>query len=406
MARRRFQAPKPFREGHWWWIRPWQDEFTGGKLTRKQKRLKVCPAGKGEREASRIANEMLRPMNQGLQTIGSATRFRDYIDGTFRPLVLPQKASTTQMSYEGTLQKHLVPVFGDTLLRDMTPRTLQEFMNNLAETDLGGTTVLKIKEVLSSSLKWAVTYEMLIKNPMAAVKVPRSKVVNKRKKKPYLTPEEFGRLLTLIVEPYATMIYVAVHSGLRVSELIGLRWGDIHPEAITIDERYCRGDWSITKTEGSSTTIGVDLSVIERIQRLRSLEVELRWGGKEAKRRIKVVRSGGPHDLVFQSLRNGGTMNDQNIVRRHLRPAAETLKIDPKKATWQSLRRSRATWMVQADIDPKTVQASMRHSRISTTMEFYAQTVTDSARRASARTMEMVNQQIDQARKAASTAVN
>jgi integrase len=39
------------------------------------------------------------------------------------------------------------------------------------------------------------------------------------------------------------MLYVAIYTGLRVSELIGLKWDDIHLDAITIDERCCRGDW-------------------------------------------------------------------------------------------------------------------------------------------------------------------
>jgi integrase len=398
MARRRYQDPRPFREGNWWWIKPWQDEFVGGQLQRKQKRLKVCPAEKGEREASRIASEMLRPINQGLQTIGSATRFADYIDGTFRPLVLPLMASTTRVSYEGTLRKYLMPAFRDMLLRDMTTRNLQTYFSGLGNATMGGDVVLKIKEVLSSVLKSAVEYEMLIRNPMLAVQIPRVKVVNKRKARPYLTPEEFDRLLGLVDEPYASMIYVAVHSGLRASELIGLRWEDVRSDSLTIDERYCRGDWSVTKTRGSAATVGVDPSVISRIQRLRSLEVELNWGGRGAKRRIKVVRSDGPHDLVFQSLRIGGTMNDQNIVRRHLRPAAEKLKMDPKKATWRPLRTSRATWMIEAGVDPKSVQASMRHSRISTTMDIYAQIVPESQQRAAAQTMEMVNERIERAR--------
>ena len=48
-------------------------------------------------------------------------------------------------------------------------------------------------------------------------------------------------LVQLIEEPYATMVYVAVYTGLRVSEVIALRWSDIHEQSITIDERYCRG---------------------------------------------------------------------------------------------------------------------------------------------------------------------
>jgi len=51
-----------------------------------------------------------------------------------------------------------------------------------------------------------------------------SRNVNKKKQKPHITPEEFERLINLVQEPYATMISVAVFSGLRVSELVGLKW--------------------------------------------------------------------------------------------------------------------------------------------------------------------------------------
>lgn len=152
-----------------------------------------------------------------------------------------------------------------------------------------------------------------------------------------------------------------VRSGLRPSELVGLKWEDTHyqqgAEALTVDERYCRGDWSVTKTVASSTTIPVDRSIIDRILRLKSLEVEIKWGGKGAKKGIKIVRRDGPQDLVFQSLRKGTPMHDGNILRRHLRPAAIKLSIDPKKATWRSLRTSCATWMIEAGANPKDTQA-------------------------------------------------
>lgn len=390
MARRRFQDPKPFREGNWWWIKAWQDEFAEGRLERIRKRIKVCPRETPEREARKIANELLRPMNQGLQTIGSAIRFAQYVDGTYRPVVLPLLASTTRKTYESTLGKYLVPAFGNTPLRDMNTLTLQMYFSRLGTSALGGDTVLKLKEVLSSVLGSAMQYELLTRNPVLAVQIPRSKIVNRKKRKPNVTPEEFAELLELVNEPYATMIYVAVYTGLRVSELIGLRWEDVHSDSLTVDERYCRGDWSATKTERSSATIGVASSVIARIQRLRTLEVTLNWGGHNAKKRIRLVRSDGPDDLVFQSVRKGAAMNDQNILRRHLRPAARKRGMDPKKATWRSLRTSCATWMIEAGADPKSVQAQMRHSRIGTTLDIYAQVVPESQRNAVIKTAEMV----------------
>ena len=86
-------------------------------------------------------------------------------------------------------------------------------------------------------------------------------------------------------------------------------------------------------------------------------------------------------------------MSDHNILSRHIKPAARRLGLP--WMNWQVLRRSYGTWMVEAGADPKAVQAQMRHSRISTTMDIYAQPVPESQRRAVARTMDMVVARID-----------
>src|ERR1700735_5143251 len=106
------------------------------------------------------------------------------------------------------------------------------------------------------------------------------------------------------------MIFVAIWTGLRVSELIGLRWRCIHADSITIEERYFRGDWSVPKTDASAATIGVDPEVIARLLLLTTLTVEVRAG--RAIRKHKLVKSGAPNDLVFQSVKTGEPMNDQN----------------------------------------------------------------------------------------------
>src|SRR5450759_2990369 len=96
MARRRFQAPTPFREGHFWWLFHWQDEFVDGKRTRKRKRTKLALASMSEREVKKIAAEFLRQLNQGLVTIGAATGFADYVENIYTSTVLPLMAKATQ----------------------------------------------------------------------------------------------------------------------------------------------------------------------------------------------------------------------------------------------------------------------------------------------------------------------
>ena len=97
-------------------------------------------------------------------------------------------------------------------------------------------------------------------------------------------------------------------------------------------------------------------------------------------REYRVVKADGPNDLVFQSVRDGRPMNDQNVLKRHIQPAARALGLP--FVNWRCLRTSHATWLVQAGADPKSVQGQMRHSRISTTMDIYAQIVPASQRRA------------------------
>jgi len=82
MARRRFQDPRPKRRGKWWTIQVRRDQFVGGQLQRKKTRVRIAPATLSEREARKIAAEHLRPQNQGLELVGSATNFGEFVEGT------------------------------------------------------------------------------------------------------------------------------------------------------------------------------------------------------------------------------------------------------------------------------------------------------------------------------------
>src|ERR1051325_8894734 len=127
------------------------------------------------------------------------------------------------------------------------------------------------------------------------------------------------------------------------------------------------------KSEASNATIGADLDVIKRIHRPKELTVMVSAG--RAKREYRVVKSSKPDDLAFQSVKKGAPMRDNNILSRHIKPAARAVK--PGFVNWRCLRTSRATWMVEAGANPKDVQGQMRHSRIS--MDIYAQFVPESA---------------------------
>jgi integrase len=198
------------------------------------------------------------------------------VNTTYMPTVMPLLAKTTRDSYEATISKYLKPSFGASCLRDLTPLTLQRYFSAMAGQHIAHPSIVKVRDSLSSVLRSAVRYGFLISNPLDGLQMPPDK--RGRRSKSFITPAQFDGLLQLISEPYATMLYTAVWTGLRVSELIGLKWRCIHEDSITIEERYCRGDWSAPKTQASAATIGVDSGVIARIHRLKALTVKVRAG--------------------------------------------------------------------------------------------------------------------------------
>jgi integrase len=183
------------------------------------------------------------------------------------------------------------------------------------------------------------------------------------------------------------MVYVAIHSGMRAAELIGLRWKNVRADSILVEEKYCRGEWGPPKSEASNAAIAVPGHVIRRIHRLKTITLEIKAGN--AVRRYPAVKSCEPEALVFQSPITGGPMRDNNILSRFVKPAGR--KIGMSFVNWQVLRRSYATWLKMAGADVKDAQAQMRHSRVTTTLEVYQQFIPESQRRAVDKLSELVH---------------
>jgi integrase len=261
---------------------------------------------------------------------------------------------------------------------------LQGYISGLAKEKLAHESKDKIRDVLSSVLARAVKYKCLIQNPAAELMMPPAK--KGKTVKPHTTEQQFNALLDLIAEPYASMIYVSTLTGLRVSELAGLRWNDLQAESITIDERYCRGDWGVPKSDASNATVAVLHEVIERMHRLKSLTIRV-GGGRGGYQTYKAVKSTAPDALVFQGVRSGKGLRDNNVLSRHIKPAAAKLGIP--WVNWRCLRTSFATLLKDKGVHVRDAQALMRHSRVTTTLEIYQQT-TDAHQRSAVQKLASV----------------
>ena len=384
MARRRYQKPTPKRRGKQWTILVREEGVESGQRKRTVKRIALGPASLTRAQAERLRDDYLAAINQPNVGIGGACLFRDFAR-VYERDVLPTLASTTRARSHSVLKNHLNPELGNLMLREITLERLQGYFTRLHGSELSPESIDKVRDVSSAVLGTAVEYGRLNTNPAEKIRLKKRRLT---KPKPFLRREQFFDLLALMAEPYATMVYVAVFTALRVSELIGLKWKNVHQSSITIAERYCRGDWDEPKSAASKGTIAVDEQVIERIQRLKTLEVEVKAG--KGRRRYKAVKSDGPDDLVFQSVAKGRPMRDNAVLTRHIKPAARQLGLE--WVNWQVMRRSCATWMQQAGVDVKEAQGIMRHSRASTTQDIYQQVVPETQQQAVRKLTEYVQQ--------------
>jgi integrase len=281
----------------------------------------------------------------GLEVISFEEFSRKWLKDYAGIKVKPQ----THNDYEGVIRKHLNPFFGESLLRDITPARVQEYVTDKAESGLSPRTINKTLTVLKMMLKHAVIWGYLKENPARFVERPREK----RKEMDYLTPEEVRRLLGAASPEFRPLFSTAVLTGARQGELLALRWGDVdleqgivyvrrsyHPEHGFVEPKSARGSRAIFMSP-------------ELVRILRS---------------HKASTNGSADRLVFPNTA-GKPMLHQNMVRREFHPALERAGL--KRVRFHDLRHTYAAMMISLGENIKFIQTQMGHSSISTTLDRY-----------------------------------
>jgi integrase len=149
------------------------------------------------------------------------------------------------------------------------------------------------------------------------------------------------------------MVFLAILTGLRVGEILGLQWADVDfaSAQMRVTQRCYRGQMDIPKTKSSKRTLPLPLPCVKALNR---------------------HQASGPHQngagLVFQT-GNGTPYNDTNILHRELKPAGR--KIGAPWLGWHTFRRTHATLLQLAGGSLKDAQAQLGHSKSSTTLDLY-----------------------------------
>jgi integrase len=155
---------------------------------------------------------------------------------------------STARSYLQIINSHIRPEWGEKTLNNVKPSAVADWLKRMQCSAL---TKAHIKAVMFRLFKKAMLWDLMNVqvNPMALVEV---RGISKRKKKPLLlTLNQSVQVRESLPEPYRTMVVVAQCTGLRVSEILALKWGDVDFERLSmrVSRAVVRGIVDEVKTE-------------------------------------------------------------------------------------------------------------------------------------------------------------
>jgi integrase len=306
-----------------------------------------------------VLSQRLGSINSGKAKPESVRTFGDFVKDDWMPVVLPTLKYATQKHYRYMLDVHLIPAFGKRHLRELTREELQSFLSRKLNGGLSWETVHHFKCGLSKILGAADEWGCITENVAQKTKLPRRQHGAERA---VLTPVQVRSLAAGLNEPARSITLLLVLTGLRLGELLALRWGsiDLNARLLRVCETVYDGHFDQPKTKRSARTIPIGAETAEILAALSLATVD-------------------PKALVFAT-REGLPLERWNLLRKHLKPAAKKLGL--LGVTWHLLRHSHATLLDSVGTPIGTMQSLLGHSTPEIAREIYLHAVPEEQRRA------------------------
>jgi len=284
---------------------------------------------------------------------------------------------------------HINPILGRIKLKKLTALDVQGFYRNRLDFGLSASTVNKIHSVLHKALSQAVKWNMIPRNVAEMANAPRPTTEEMRP----LSAEETRRLLDAVHGDRLEALYMlAVTTGMRRGELLGLKWSDIDLENAMVSVQR-----TLTRTDnGKRVALGEPKTKkSRRTIRLTEAAVEaLRGHLQRQLREIEVLGDRYADEGLVFTTEVGTLINPSNLRQRSLAPLLK--KAGLPHIRFHDLRHTCATLLFQSNVHPKFVQELLGHATIAITLDTYSH-VMPGMGDATARAMQEALSPIDEA---------
>ncbi|MEL7566408.1 MAG: site-specific integrase [Dehalobacterium sp.] len=337
-----------------------------------KRRRKWFSGFKTKKEAERELAFRITEIEKGTFAELSTSTITEYLQKWFEVHKVNLSPSTFRR-YKGIIDYKLIPSLGSIKLKDIKPFHIQEFITK----ELSGgrkdnkksvgkaldpATVSYECRVLHKALQQAVEWEIISRNPADSIQLPRVQ----REEVNIISESEVTKLLENIKALYIYVpVYLAIYTGMRLGEVLGLRWQDVDLEnkIIKVNRSNCQvkvGEplFKEPKTRKSKRTIDISDSVTCLLRQNKAEQEKWKLDAKEAWQ---------DYDLVCCH-KDGIPINPPNLSS-YFKDVAKRLGLN---VTFHGLRHTHASLLIKAQVPLKVISERLGHSTFAVTMDIYS----------------------------------
>jgi integrase len=319
-------------------------------------------SGKRREDVRDKLAKALSDRSSGLDFDAGAMTVGEYLERWLKDSVRSTVRTSTYERHEGIVRTHLNPALGRIKVKNLTPAHVRGLHREKLDAELAPATVRKIHSTLHKALAQAVSDGLILRNA-AAIKAPRP---DPEEIHPLCADEASALLEAARGERFEALYMLAITTGLRRGELLGLRWRDVDLEygvlrvgraLVREGGRYRLGE---TKTKRGHRSIRLTYQAVSALGAHRKRQLE---------ERIRLAGLYEDHDLIFAT-QKGTPLNPENLVKRSFKPLLERAGL--QEIRFHDLRHTCATLLLGRGVHPKLVQELLGHATIAMTLDTYS----------------------------------
>lgn len=346
-----------------------------------KKRYRYLPTVPDEKRAHTMVADVIRDLYQGTYVEPSKLTFGEYLDMWLREKVEPFLRPSTYRRYKGIVETHIKPALGHIPLQKLSPLDLQRHYAAALQSGqkakcygkeegdpLSVATVRNHHRTIHAALEQAVKWQLVARNVADAVEPPR---MARKPEVRALSVEQAHKLIDVAYrESNHPEVYVlALTTGMRQGEILGLRWQDIDPPVAhvcqTLRKAGPRPEFAPPKTRRGERTIWLLPQAVECLEK-----VKVRQQAEKAMAGARYE----DYDLVCCQP-NGRPLDGHNLSERDFKRLLAIAGLP--RIRFHDLRHTAATLMLDAGIPLKVVSEILGHSVISVTVDIYGHVLLD-----------------------------